>query len=421
MAFHEHTVHEQAQQMSEYQRYEWMTSDRPLTRTQREEVTALSSHINVSSTHALVEYHWSDFRHDPLQVLHQFFDGFLYWANWAAPELALRFPHGILPDDLLDGYDLDEVVTFRQNRDYDILDIRFDELEAPEDWVEYALGSLIGLREELLDGDLRALYIVWLASERLMGIGEGDDRDDTDEDEGEDDDVDVPSIPPGIGALTSAQQALAELLQVPQELLVAAGRQSHEAAAATYGAEDVASWVPLLPQNRRTDYLVRLAHNEPGLSRMLMKELRELSRESQVGQESQDRGQDARRAASSAGTRVPFAALLAESRAIASQWEREQRERERRMREQHLQQIHEQQDEYWQRAELAVTRGSGAGYDEAVAVLAELRDVAAHFNEMPAFEARFRAWVAPHVRRPAFVKRLQERRFPFPWGWIPDK
>jgi hypothetical protein len=42
--------------MSEYQRYEWMTSDRPLTRAQLDAVNALSSHIDVSSTHALVEY-----------------------------------------------------------------------------------------------------------------------------------------------------------------------------------------------------------------------------------------------------------------------------------------------------------------------------------------------------------------------------
>jgi len=413
----EQAPHKQVSRMSEYQRYEWMTSERPLTRAQREAVTALSSHIEVSSTHALVEYHWSDFKHDPLQVLHDFFDGFLYWANWGAPELALRFPHGILPDNLLDGYDLSEFVTVRQDLDYDILDIHFGELEAPEDWVEYELGSLMALREELMDGDLRAIYIVWLASERLIGIDEGDDRDDTDEDEGEDD-VDVPSIPPGLGTLTSAQQALAELFQVPQELLVAAGRQSPEAAASTYSATDVASWVHLLPPDRRIDYLLRLAHNEPGLSRMLIKELRELSRESQVGQGSQDHGQDRMR---TAGKRVPFAALLAESRAIGAQWEREQRERERIMREQHLQQIHERQDEYWHRAELAVTRGSGAGYDEATTILAELRDVSAHYKEMPAFEARFRAWVAPHVRRPAFVKRLQERRFPFPWGWISDK
>ncbi len=39
--------------MSEYQRYEFMTIDRPLTRVQFDAVNALSSHIEASSTHAL--------------------------------------------------------------------------------------------------------------------------------------------------------------------------------------------------------------------------------------------------------------------------------------------------------------------------------------------------------------------------------
>jgi hypothetical protein len=332
--------------MSEYQRYEWMTSDRPLTRTQREAVNALSSHIDVSSTHALVEYHWSDFKHDPLQVLHDFFDGFLYWANWGAPQVALRFPHSILPDNLLEGCGLDEVITFRQDPVYDILDIRFDELEAPEDWVEYELGSLMALREELMDGDLRALYITWLASERLKGIGEGDDlddREDTDVVGGEDNvHSDTPAVPSGLGALTAAQQALADLFQLPPELLVAAGQQSPAAMPASHDAEDVASWIALLPPNRRNDYLLRLAHNEPGLSRTLLRELRELASEHQPHQGYDHTGGET----TSPGKHIPFAALGAQSRRIAAQWEQERRERERLLREQRLQQIHDQQDEY---------------------------------------------------------------------------
>src|SRR5260221_9995961 len=57
----------QVVQMSEYQRYEWMTSDRPLTRAQLEAVNALSSHIHASSTPAIVEYHRRNFRADPPQ------------------------------------------------------------------------------------------------------------------------------------------------------------------------------------------------------------------------------------------------------------------------------------------------------------------------------------------------------------------
>ena len=203
--------------------------------------------------------------HDPIKVLHQFFDGFLYWANWGAPELALRFPHGVLPADLLEGYDLEEIGTFTQHPDYDILDMHFGELEAPDTWVDYELGSLIALREELMAGDPRALYITWLASQCLFG------SEDDDEDE---EIIGAPAVPPAFGALTAAQQALAELWHLPQELLVAAAHHSSTAPRAPDDAFDV--WVQLLSPERCKDYLVRLARNEPGLGRLLVKELRAL-------------------------------------------------------------------------------------------------------------------------------------------------
>jgi hypothetical protein len=57
--------------MSEYQRYEFMTVDRPLTREQLAAVNHLSSHIQASTTHAVIEYNWGDFKHDPIAVLRQ--------------------------------------------------------------------------------------------------------------------------------------------------------------------------------------------------------------------------------------------------------------------------------------------------------------------------------------------------------------
>ena len=104
-----------------------------------------------------IEYHWGDFKHDPIKVLREFFDGFLYWANWGSPELAFRFPHGILPADLIADYDFDDFVTFTQYKDYDILDIHFGEMEGPDEWIEYELGSLIPIRDELMEGDLRRI------------------------------------------------------------------------------------------------------------------------------------------------------------------------------------------------------------------------------------------------------------------------
>jgi hypothetical protein len=383
--------------MSEYQRYEFMTSDRPLTGEQLDAVDALSSHIEATSTHALIEYHWGDFKHDPIKVLHEFFDGFLYWANWGSPELAFRFPHGVLPADLLDGYDLDDFVAFTQYRDYDILDIHFGEMEAPDEWTEYELGSLMPIRDELMEGDLRALYIVWLASQRMS---EGYDEEEDDYDEEEDEEIiSAPAVPPALAALTAAQQALAELLQVPDELLVAAARHSNAAMAST--DDDFAAWIELLPLERRNDYLLRLAHNEPGLSRFLVRELRELS-------------QDKTTAKPPTAEHVTYATLLAESKAIKAQLEREKREQEQRARQRHLQEIHDHQDDYWHQVEQAVTRSTGTGYDEATRLLIELREAADQFKETQQFQERFRAWVRPHLRRPAFVKRLQTHKFTLP-------
>lgn len=379
--------------MSEYQRYEFMTIDRPLSRAQLEEVNDLSSHIEASATHAVIEYNYGDFKHNPIEVLREFFDGFLYWANWGSPRLALRFPHGTLPANLLADYDLEDFATFKRHADYDILDIHFAEMEAPDEWTDYELGSLIGIRDELLEGDLRPLYIVWLAVQQII---EGYDEDEVEE---EDYEITVPPVPPAFGTLTAAQQALAELVRVPEELLAAAGR--HSQAGKSAPGDDFPAWVKLLSSDRQTDYLLRLAHNEPGLSRLLVKELREL-------------GQDKTSVALPTGEHVTYATLHAESKAVKAQLAREKREQERLARERHLQNIHARKEDFWRQVEQSAAQGTSSGYDNATQLLVELRDAAAQFQETQEFQARFRIWIRSHLRRPAFIRRLQANKFSLP-------
>jgi len=372
--------------VSEYQRYEFMTVDRPLTRTQLDAVNNLSSHIEASATHALIEYHHGDFKYDPIDVLRDYFDGFLYWANWGSPELAFRFPHGALPANFMADYDFDDFVTFTKQKEYDILDISFGEMEPPDEWIEYELSSMIGVRDELLEGDMRSLYIIWLACQNMIG-SEDDDE------EG----ANAPIVPPAFGTLTEAQQALAELLRVPDELLGAAAQ--HSSAGKPSAKDDFVAWIELLPQARRNEYLLRLAHNEAGLSRVLVKELREL-------------GLGKTKATPATGERVTYSSLLAESKAVRAKQEREKREQEQLAHQSHLQYIHDHLDEFWRQVDRAAVRGTGVGYDEATKLLVELRDAADQFGETAEFQARFRTWVTSHLRRPAFLKRLQDKKFP---------
>ncbi|GHO84029.1 hypothetical protein [Dictyobacter formicarum] len=399
--------------MSEYQRYEFMTIDRPLTRSQLDEVDNLSSHIEASSTHAFIEYNWGDFKHDPIKVLHKYFDGFLYWANWGSPQFALRFPHGVLPDNLLRNYDCGENVTFTQHSDYDILEFSFGELEAPDEWMEYELADLISIREELMNDDLRSLYIGWLASQDILyNYYDGDDEDTEDWEDDEDEDKDenskekdeelrdTPEVPPAFKTLTAAQRVLANLLQVPPELLMAAALHSSDSAKQTTD-DDFVAWVELLPQERRSDYLVRLARNEPGLHLRLVKELRAA-------------GQPNTTATATTTAAIPYATLLAESKDIKATYERNKREQEQRARHQRLQKIQEHQSNHWFQADQAALRKNSSGYDEATRVLEELREAAQYFNQTDEFQQRFHSWLLPHLRRPALIQRLKARKFPFP-------
>ena len=371
--------------MSEYQRYEFMTVDRPLTRSQLDAVNKLSSHVEASSTHALIEYHHGDFKYDPIDVLHKYFDGFLYWANWGSPELALRFPHGVLVADIVADYEFEDTIAFTRHKDYDILDIHFSEMEGPDEWIEYELSSLIAIREELMQGDLRSLYIVWLAGQHMMANEDNDDK------------VEAPPVPPAFGKLTEAQRALAMLLQLSEDLLVAAAKHSSKATPAS--VDDFAAWVELLPQNRRSEYLIRLAQNEQGLSRLLVRDLREL-------------GLGKTKATPPTGKRVPYSILFAESRDVYAKRERERLKQEQAAHELHLQDIHAHQDTFWRQVEMAVGRGTGVGYDEALRLLVDLRDAADQFKETQEFQNRFSTWIHAYLRRPALVKRLQDHRFP---------
>ena len=206
-------------------------------------------------------------------------------------------------------------------------------------------------------------------------------------------------VPAGLDTLTEAQQALVDLWEVPQELLVAAAQ--HSSAAAPTVADDFVAWIELLPQDRRSDYLVRLTHNEPGLSHLLVRELRGLR-------------PDKTAAKPPRGERVPYTTLLAESEEIAVRLENEQREQAQKAHLSRLQEAHDHQEEYWRQIEAAVTRATGTSYDEATRLLVEQREASEHFLEIIEFQTRFRSWIQSHTRRPALLKRLKDLDFVWP-------
>jgi hypothetical protein len=195
--------------MSEYQYYEFQAIDRPLTTEQQAAMRKLSSRVELSATRAAFNYSYGDFRGEPLKVLEQHFDALLYIANWGSKQLAFRFPRASIAAAQLEPYLLGDEESYvgdlHTTPQYLILNLETREEEG-YGWIagEGLLDPLIPLREAILRGDLRALYLFWLrcAAEQAGWA---------DEDE-EPDPLVEPPVPPGLGQLDPALGAFADFV-----------------------------------------------------------------------------------------------------------------------------------------------------------------------------------------------------------------
>ena len=90
--------------MSEYQYYEFLALDRPLTEQQRTELRSMSTRAEITPTRFVNEYHWGDLKGDPHAMMQRYFDAFLYLANWGTRQLMFRLPHGVLDGQTSERY-----------------------------------------------------------------------------------------------------------------------------------------------------------------------------------------------------------------------------------------------------------------------------------------------------------------------------
>ncbi len=78
--------------MSEFQYYDFVAIDRPLSATARKRLRAITSRATITSTRLVNTYEWGDFKADPRELVARYFDAFLYYANWGMRRLMLRVP-----------------------------------------------------------------------------------------------------------------------------------------------------------------------------------------------------------------------------------------------------------------------------------------------------------------------------------------
>jgi hypothetical protein len=248
--------------MSEYQYYEFLAVDRPLTAAEQAEVRQLSTRARITATSFTNEYHWGDFKGSPDQMMQRYYDAHLYLANWGTHRIMLRLPRTLLDPKIAGRYCVDGQVSISTTRDYVILDLTSED-EAGE-WVEDAedsLSAIVGVRSELAAGDLRPLYLAWLSG---YGVWERDEDAFGDEDEEEVE----PPVPAGLGSLTAAQRGLADFLRLDSGLLEVAAEASPALPAVKDDARALATHIAKLPVSDKDRLLVLVAEDQAARARM---------------------------------------------------------------------------------------------------------------------------------------------------------
>ncbi len=365
--------------MSEYQYYEWQAIDRALTEEEVRQVGGLSSHMDVvTANQAVVTYQWGDFKHDPAQVLLRYFDAMLYWANWGSRRLMFRFPKGSIDPEQIQAYEIDEWITLRELGEYYLLDIAMLD-EEPRDWDEQpdGLGPLAPLRQQTIEGDYRALYLAWLkAAEVGVGVFEDDCE---------------PPVPAGLKELNGSLNAFAEtFLQVNPRLLEVAAAASDPLQPVADGAL-AGSLAQLTPEECRA-YLLRVLRNEPQVRAALRKQLSEMAGFQPA----------APRACRS------VAALLEEADRLEQEDQRRQQEEAERKRIRELSELARREDSLWREVEEQIERKQLKSYEQAVALLKRLRDLATYQHRLPAFTARVGEIRRRYVRLSSLVRLLDQ-------------
>jgi hypothetical protein len=381
--------------VSEYQYYEFQAVDRPLTRSEMADLRDMSTRATITPTRFQNVYHWGDLKGDPRVMVERYFDAFVYVANWGTHQFMLRLPKSLLAPETARRYAIGEYTHVHTTRDHTILEF-LSEDEENAGWVddeesEGWMPDLLPLRADLASGDLRSLYLAWLAEVQSGFL---------------DEETIEPPVPAGLSQLSASLEAFARFLRVDQDLIAVAAEGNLRALASAPSSDDLQAWVRQLPAAEKDELLVRLLSDSSAAVRA---ELLQRFRQAQAQEPDSLQGQRT------------VAELLAEAERRTKARRRQEaeqaaRERERRAAEQaaarrvYLDGLVGREAELWRQVEVLVDTKRPKEYDQATGLLVDLRDLAARQNQPEQFERLLADLVARHAKKPAFLNRLSQAR-----------
>ena len=378
--------------MSEYQYYEFQTIDRPLTNKQMRELRSFSSRAQITATSFVVDYSYGSFKGNEDRWMEQYFDAFLYLANWGTHVIKLRLPCRLLNPSTAGEYCDGRSASLREKDGKLILSFVSDNEEGGE-WAEGEgeLSSLISVRAELALGDLRALYLGW-----LLGVQSGE----------LDDEETEPPVPVGLAQLSASLESLAQFLRIDRDLLHVAAQASAPMEEVMLRRDEVHRWIGALPVAEKNDVLTRLIVES---EQALIAELVQRFLKDQSGDAPQAPG--TRRTAGE--LREAAEAYTRERRRIEAEKqarEKARREREAALaREKYLDGIAGRELKLWAEVDTLIATKQPKNYDQAVKLLVDLRDLYAR-TKRGDFGVRLTCLRQEHARKPSLIDRFDTAR-----------
>jgi hypothetical protein len=369
--------------MSEYQYYEFLAIDRPLDHAAQDALRSISSRARITATCFINHYEWGDFKGDPRRFMERWFDLHLYLANWGTRRLMLRMPARFVNCKDIDRFlrEIDWVEVWISG-DNLIVDIQRDEEGADDDWDGGAgrLAALAPLRTDVLSGDLRLFYLLWLTAVQDEQIP-----------------VDEIEPLPGIAPLTGALEAFADFFGIDPDLVEAAAESGADHAV---GSEDeLRKALAAIPEREKVELLLRVVDGDSYAGVELRTRLRGKNQAPATHR--------------TAGTLQMRAREIREKRerAYAERREAERRrrateaEKARRVR---LKALKQRGARVCREIEEEIERRNPSGYDRAISLLSDLQAPAVEEGSQDDFDSRIGSIRARHDKKGKFVERLNK-------------
>jgi hypothetical protein len=375
--------------VSEYQYYEFLALDRPLTDKQRAELRSISTRAEITATRFVNEYEWGDLKGDPQKMVERYFDAFLYLANWGTRRLMFRLPRGVLDAETARQYCYTDTASIIETDSHLILSLYVDQEEPDDYWEEQGgqLAVMVQARSELAAGDLRLLYLAWLLA---LQSGEMDDEDTE------------PPVPASLGNLSASLQAIVDFFEIDEDLIAVAAASSPSIEEPRGLAEFLAS----VGAEEKDALLARVAAGEGAqVQALLLRRFRAAAGSPPV-----------------APARDPAELLEATADRInarAAALEERQREEEARRAAakaaayaKHLDQLATRTEAAWEKAAEWIETKRPRDYDLAVSLLRDLQALADRQEGSAAFRKRFGELRAQHQRKPSLLDRFDQAGLP---------